>query len=1588
MNPQLHPKIDSVLRAFAGRQRRLRLIRGGCVCLGLAGALLGGLAFLDWVFVLPDAVRWALSAGAYTVLILVAARTLWSALMQPRAPRKWAELLEAAEPALAQDLLSAVELGGAGETSPVYRDRLQREVADRLENLDVRRVLRGALLKPFFWAAAIVVLGVVWVCVWSGPALLLRACLPMANLARVSRVQVAVLEPEPAEKEVPFGEPVPLLITTSGGNPGKALLEVFTKSHGRELIPMAAEADGRFSAVLEIAREDVQYRVRAGDALTQKYRLNARPRPWVLTCSKQYSFPAYAGIPDRRVVDEQGDLDALEGTRVDLAFESSQKLVSAHLELELPGGTRHVPLRETRPNRWGASLPMDAAGSYRVKLRAAQTGFENKFTPTYAIRVRPDLLPRAELELPRADLVARPDARIDLRGKASDDWGLAKVSQWSRINDAPWTESVLVEKPGVETPLNVSWDLWEHGVQPGDLVATKFVAVDLKGNQSESRTLRVAVSDQGSGEGPLPGLDSQREFLRLLGEFREQTGAFQREAGALCEAVTRAGGFSPERLADQAQRARKTLEDLEANWEGLWEELARLRERAEEWIPGAVSAGPARLLARVGTHALAPAHDLFERILSPNLGDPAAAGSALRASAARAVQWTAGLSETLESLVGVGEMDRLGAALRMLSREQARLLASARKSRNDSIAGTPWMARQQVLLSEARRLAEGLTSVAALHEEDLSNVMNEAAKQIEDTRTVLEDLLQGEEPLPKATEELAWLVALFEGVSKKLPGWERATVALALDAARQSRRDARASGAIFSECAEALKQWNETRSGKNEPRAEFPQRRWSQGVALLKAHGDAEELRGQGDPVFVADLRAAASSLDALGQAESDGVEKIQELDFLARHFVFLEAAHHLFEARSELDALAADEHWQERVQDKPGARLLRWLWVRARLLDWPLEWAQLPKAGSESGSVAEALRIVRAIPRSEAFRAVSEASEWGDGAKPGGRGAELAVLSAEVGRALALLRKPLADSRRELAERTPALSEFLADLARKAEGLRNASEELHEAPASRALETLKTEAGLVLARQVRLGTPLDQVRALLRADANQQDLSAPEGRERARDADDALELLQEPPVRAAAALREASEAKDVNGLKRAGQVAALQQGELARRLEQLARHYALRAAEPGLRDAGAMARSRESLRETEKNAGTRDALNSRYAKAEQLAQLHGKTPEALLAHLEKALGANPAMRRELSRISEGLLNGATQNLADAGEREGALARSLEKSARTAPSSGDAPLPQTQAVPAPRPGIPGTPPNSGPRPESTESNPALASAMEEQAGVARAGRDAGAAVGRAGRHEERLENPLLGRQLRDLGGEIGAASEREVARVREALAAGRQGSEAAEAANAAMRAFSEALSKVGQLREGALPPNPASLPEPRAGVDALPKRALESALSPQEQVWMARALDSLDAATRGETPDAAKGAAPRQNARPAQNASDSEPTAQAMARAQAAVNAAVESAKAAQRTARARPGVAARATPNATGAVGSGIGSEGRAERNSAALPQSAGAPAGDWGKLPKQVAEGLAQGRNEKVSGDYRAQIETYYRVISEKSK
>jgi len=64
-----------------------------------------------------------------------------------------------------------------------------------------------------------------------------------------------------------------------------------------------------------------------------------------------------------------------------------------------------------------------------------------------------------------------------------------------------------------------------------------------------------------------------------------------------------------------------------------------------------------------------------------------------------------------------------------------------------------------------------------------------------------------------------------------------------------------------------------------------------------------------------------------------------------------------------------------------------------------------------------------------------------------------------------------------------------------------------------------------------------------------------------------------------------------------------------------------------------------------------------------------------------------------------------------------------------------------------------------------------------------------------------------------------------------------------------------------------------------------------------------------------------------------------------------------------------------------------GAKAEGTA-MNAKNLPDANGLKRGDWGKLPKKLAEQLTKGSQESVAGEYRQAVETYYRVIAEKTK
>ena len=286
--------------------------------------------------------------------------------------------------------------------------------------------------------------------------LLARALFPGANLARVSQFQVSIVSPDPAEKIVPHGETVPLVVSITGGRTSKAVLETFTQGGQREVVQMIPIGPDQFSATVQVARENVLYRVRAGDAITRKYRLDAVARPHVVAFAKTYTFPEYARLAPKSVSEENGDLAALEGSEVQLSLETNQPVKNGELRVDQGRKQFTVPLVAGDGNKLTAKVPMNTSGTYRVFLVGAQTGFENKFSPEYEIRAEADLVPQVDMELPKQDLIIPANEIVDVRGTASDDLALAKVVQVVKINDGPWKDFILAKDAGATADCTIS----------------------------------------------------------------------------------------------------------------------------------------------------------------------------------------------------------------------------------------------------------------------------------------------------------------------------------------------------------------------------------------------------------------------------------------------------------------------------------------------------------------------------------------------------------------------------------------------------------------------------------------------------------------------------------------------------------------------------------------------------------------------------------------------------------------------------------------------------------------------------------------------------------------------------------------------------------------------------------------------------------------------------------------------------------------------------------------------------------------------------------------------------------------------------
>ena len=1256
MATHVDPIIAEKLGAFARRRNKLIIQRGACAGLVSLIAIIFLVTPFDWMFFLSDAMLWIFSLMAY---VSVAAIVWWTCLrmvMRLPGPAKMARLLEAAQPELREDLISAVELGDAAAIkawdSEQFRQLLQDDVSHRLMFVNVKDLLPQRLIQPWVIAALAAVAICLLLLVLPGLRFgqrMARVLLPMADIERVSLTKVNILAPDPTDSAVPWGETVQVVVELSGPEAeDNVTLETFRKGKGRQRVMMtrSGSSQRQFSAVVKVGQESVRYRIRANDAQTRKHLISSRERPHVVTFRKTYRYPEYTQLPNKTESDNSGDLIGVDGTTVDLVIETNEPIERAHLTIEKGGKTETIPLinvaagnSESDARTLAGTIALDRPGAYRVHLVASETGFENKFSPEYQLLAQPDLVPSIRITQPTQSILVPPDEIIALQGHAEDDWALDHIEKHIRVNGAEWQKTNIKTfessaKVATEFDLEQQWDLYDLNVNPGDEVITKLVAFDRKGSFGESKPLRVIISSRGFDPSRLHRLTATREAYDSLVAL---TSAAEQANQNINAALANVAG------ASQLERQQAILDASEAT-----KNYANQSDKTIQLVKAAAQASHAgreasdvvlvgRLVSRIAADDLTAAQHHLS--VASRSNDPAQIRNALNA-AQSAVGQMARQSNTAAgqfgNLVFSDTFAIVADDLTNISQMQRNALTSVREN-----AGN--VSRQRLVRGQ-KAIAGHVEVVNGLLEDLTKRTDGRFQRRVSMVREQLDEL--------KSSVEVGFDDGDLIGRASRL----QSDIELAIDrsfvllkemtvAANASRQEMASSAGQSHEFAPRVA--NDAR-GTNRERTELI---FTAAIIGLKSRAALEESRSDANSKFVADLSRASKALASLHATAFNNAAPTAkasgDLDRLAAAVHVISVSHQVDDLSGGVSRLAQSERNSNPKRERGGNNQSSLTLRVNRKTVFPRDWdwcshqyGSLVEQMSTAAVNPEAVRLLKRSHTSNEFGTVGDelAERPSRKRRINAVPRELDKLAADLSKIRGLLNDDLYKAREVLNELTPRLSELLAEAARAARQAEHGVRELGEKAEDGNAEEQRAEVREQLAELNELEQSLEELREALSRDANEQDVLTEEGRERARDDDDALAMLEDRPDAAEEALREAVAAQEAPAQQQALAEAAREQAELAQSLEQLTEHF------ENL-ERGNANESREALREAETELGVREQLDAQFEQLEQLAELAELSPQEALARLESELSENPQMQQALEQINRETVEQAQNKL-------------------------------------------------------------------------------------------------------------------------------------------------------------------------------------------------------------------------------------------------------------------------------------------------------------------------------------------------------
>lgn len=494
---------DAVIEQQLNRTRQqVRLVELATVVAGWLVGTLGLLltaALIDhWLVPLGAFGRW----GMLLVLVVGSAAYAWKFVL-PLAlkrinPLYAAQAIEHAQPSLKNSLINFLLLRGDSRgVKEGIMQAVERQAAKDIAAVPVDLAVdRTRAIHLGYALVAMLAVATLYKMLSPKDPMqtAARVLAPWASIARPSRVQITHIEP--GNSEVYQGQFVTVSAMVAGLREGEIARVLYSTADGRALdraVPLTTAADGLHQQCLlpednrqamPGMQQNLTYRIVAGDATSESFTLRVRPVPTMLVERVEYNFPAYTKRTPL-TQERNGDVQAVEGTRVTIHARANQAVKAASIEFDPPMGGgpagETLSMQFDGDRAWGTFtlqlLPDRRTPSHAsYQLRFYNERGERSEQPTlHRIDVLPDLPPEVQILSPAQPKVEVPlDGEQAIEVRAVDpDFGLMKVGLRGLRGEEVVVDRSLMEAKDIgqsQGTFKFTFRPAKHGLQPGDEV--------------------------------------------------------------------------------------------------------------------------------------------------------------------------------------------------------------------------------------------------------------------------------------------------------------------------------------------------------------------------------------------------------------------------------------------------------------------------------------------------------------------------------------------------------------------------------------------------------------------------------------------------------------------------------------------------------------------------------------------------------------------------------------------------------------------------------------------------------------------------------------------------------------------------------------------------------------------------------------------------------------------------------------------------------------------------------------------------------------------------------------------------------------